>query len=193
MADTNETARFLRRYQQWRVGEIESFYPDSQSGPEPKEITAAINAAIASLEATPPADAALTCDKCGALTNNPWHGSEGDNRHVHYCDACYAALRAHPTDDSLPELTRLRGAMHDAQMEILALKRELRARSAVPIVFPRQPNGDGGWVIDANYVAAIRKDCFPAEWQPCEEEVEAVLLAVERERAMLAASKGENK
>lgn len=66
--------------------------------------------------------------------------------------------------------------------EVAALRAELaELRARVPaICFPRQPNGEGGWVIDANYVAAIHKDCFPIEWQPCEEEVEAVLLAVER-------------
>ena len=67
----------------------------------------------------------------------------------------------------------------------------LRART-VPVMFPRQTNGEGGWTIDTNYIAAIRKDC-PVEWQPCEEETEAVLLAVERERAMLAASKEDGK
>lgn len=73
------------------------------------------------------------------------------------------------------EAERLRAELSESRR----LLDEARAQTPA-ICFPRQPNGDGGWVIDANYVAAIRKDCFPIEWQPCEEEVEAVLLAVER-------------
>ena len=85
-------------------------------------------------------------------------------------DRLRAELRA--ADDRATEYIN---ALSYARAELA----ELRAR--VPaICFPRQPNGEGGWVIDANYVAAIHKDCFPIEWQPCEEEVEAVLLAVER-------------
>lgn len=74
------------------------------------------------------------------------------------------------------------GSMHKAAKALTETRAELaELRARVPaICFPRQPNGEGGWVIDANYVAAIHKDCFPIEWQPCEEEVEAVLLAVER-------------
>lgn len=74
------------------------------------------------------------------------------------------------------------GALEMQRDEIASLRAELaELRARVPaICFPRQPNGEDGWVIDANYVAAIHKDCFPIEWQPCEEEVEAVLLAVER-------------
>ena len=73
------------------------------------------------------------------------------------------------------EIAQLRADLSESRR----LLDEARAQKPA-IFFPRQPNGDGGWVIDANYVAAIRKDCFPIEWQPCEEEVEAVLLAVER-------------
>lgn len=86
------------------------------------------------------------------------------------------------------EIAQLRADLSESRR----LLDEARAQKPA-IFFPRQPNGDGGWVIDANYVAAIRKDCFPIEWQPCEEEVEAVLLAVERAApapAQPAAAKG---
>lgn len=32
----------------------------------------------------------LKCDKCSAVTEDPWHTSIGSNRHVHLCDTCYA-------------------------------------------------------------------------------------------------------
>lgn len=38
-----------------------------------------------------PYDDVLRCDRCGAQTDNPWHSSVGDNRHVHSCDACHSA------------------------------------------------------------------------------------------------------
>jgi hypothetical protein len=77
MSDTKETARFLTRYQQWRKGEIESFYPDSHSGPEPKEVTDAIDAAIVALNAsTPPADAALSQEPANAARIIEWARSK---------------------------------------------------------------------------------------------------------------------
>lgn len=62
MSNAIETAKFLRRYQSWRKGEIDVFYPDSHAGPNPVEISAAIDRAIAALEAQPPcgADGAVT-------------------------------------------------------------------------------------------------------------------------------------
>ena len=37
----------------------------------------------------------LTCDECGAATDDPWHSSESGSRHFHRCDACHtAALEA---------------------------------------------------------------------------------------------------
>jgi acyl-CoA reductase-like NAD-dependent aldehyde dehydrogenase len=30
------------------------------------------------------------CDKCGVLTENPFHTSEGDNHHVHLCGRCWS-------------------------------------------------------------------------------------------------------
>lgn len=35
----------------------------------------------------------LKCDKCSAVTEDPWHTSIGDNRHVHLCDMCYAVSK----------------------------------------------------------------------------------------------------
>lgn len=57
MSNTIETAKFLRRYQSWRKGEIDVFYPDSHAGPNPVEISAAIDRAIVALEAQPPCGA----------------------------------------------------------------------------------------------------------------------------------------
>lgn len=57
MSNAIETAKFLRRYQSWRKGEIDVFYPDSHAGPNPVEISAAIDRAIAALEAQPPCGA----------------------------------------------------------------------------------------------------------------------------------------
>lgn len=115
-------------------------------------------------EATPPADAALA-----------------ENAAIDCLRACAQAMRIFDRTDTAAEVDRATDAIAAA----------LRART-VPVMFPRQTNGEGGWTIDTNYIAAIRKDC-PVEWQPCEEETEAVLLAVERERAMLAASKEDGK
>lgn len=36
----------------------------------------------------------LKCDKCGAATPDPWHSSEGLNRHVHTCDRCHVKQRS---------------------------------------------------------------------------------------------------
>lgn len=57
MSNAIETAMFLRRYQSWRKGEIDVFYPDSHAGPNPVEISAAIDRAIVALEAQPPCGA----------------------------------------------------------------------------------------------------------------------------------------
>lgn len=38
-----------------------------------------------------PAQELLTCDICGAETQDPWHYSEADQRHLHACDKCWAA------------------------------------------------------------------------------------------------------
>ncbi len=44
-------------------------------------------------------DQSLTCDYCGAITEDPWHTSGVLNgvvsRHIHSCDACYAANLSH--------------------------------------------------------------------------------------------------
>lgn len=32
----------------------------------------------------------LTCDECGAATDDPWHSSESGSRHFHRCDACHS-------------------------------------------------------------------------------------------------------
>lgn len=46
-----EAAKVLRRYQSWRKGDIDQWEPDSNAGPDPRTITAAIDAAVAALEA----------------------------------------------------------------------------------------------------------------------------------------------
>lgn len=51
-----------------------------------------INEAIEADRKTPD-DTVLTCDSCGAICQNPWHTSHGQNRHVHLCDVCYEADR----------------------------------------------------------------------------------------------------
>ena len=34
-------------------------------------------------------EVALHCDVCGKETNNPWHFSSENNRHMHACDECH--------------------------------------------------------------------------------------------------------
>lgn len=64
--------------------------------------------------------------------------------------------------------------------DAIAAARKAASQQTVAVtMFPRQPNGAGGWTIDEHYISAIRKDC-EVEWRPGEEEIEAVLLAVER-------------
>ena len=36
----------------------------------------------------------LTCDECGAATDDPWHSSESGSRHFHRCDACHSKQHA---------------------------------------------------------------------------------------------------
>lgn len=48
-------------------------------------------------------------------------------------------------------------------------------------MFPRQKDGIGGWTIDSGFLRAVMAAC-DEEWRPSEEEVEAVLLALERMR-----------
>ena len=38
----------------------------------------------------------ILCDKCGIETPDPWHSSEGANKHIHTCDACHAQQVAVP-------------------------------------------------------------------------------------------------
>lgn len=42
-------------------------------------------------------DKPLTCDYCGAETDNPWHGSVmlngKENRHIHACDKCVRKIQ----------------------------------------------------------------------------------------------------
>lgn len=35
-------------------------------------------------------DEPLTCDFCGAQTDDPWHTSDATRKHLHQCDACHA-------------------------------------------------------------------------------------------------------
>ena len=50
MSEQQSTAKFLRRYQQWRRGEIEQWMPGSNDGPNPRVISDAIDTAINALE-----------------------------------------------------------------------------------------------------------------------------------------------
>lgn len=58
-------------------------------------------------------DEPLTCDDCGAATDNPWHSSEGERRHYHRCDACHAKVK--PVSAWVPEdhlkVQRIGGAL----------------------------------------------------------------------------------
>lgn len=38
------------------------------------------------------------CDKCGDVVFDPWHTSEGNNRHVHLCDTCHQSRQAWTTE-----------------------------------------------------------------------------------------------
>ena len=47
--------------------------------------------------------------------------------------------------------------------------------------FPREPNGEGGWIISTAYLEAIRKhtEARPDPWPTGWEEIQEVLLAIE--------------
>jgi hypothetical protein len=51
-------------------------------------------AALATASTLP--DEPLTCDFCGAPTDDPWHTSDTKRKHLHQCDACHA-LATSPT------------------------------------------------------------------------------------------------
>jgi len=104
MADTGYTrciqAQFLRRYQQWRKGEIDQWEPDSHAGPDPRRVSEAIDAAIFALDATPlPADAALA-DLLKVVESQLGHAADVGATYVAFTREetmrIAAALRARP-------------------------------------------------------------------------------------------------
>jgi len=46
----------------------------------------------------------LTCDFCGAVTDDPWHTSDATRKHLHQCDACHATA-FDPTAECNPFVT----------------------------------------------------------------------------------------
>ena len=57
--------------------------------------------------------------------------------------------------------------------------------------FPRQPNNEGGWTIDAKFLNIIVKDMADDEFAVGMEETEAVLLALERSYSAPVSAKRE--
>ena len=54
----------------------------------------------------------ILCDKCGIETPDPWHSSEGANKHIHTCDACHAQQAAVPmTDEQIDEIALQEGLL----------------------------------------------------------------------------------
>lgn len=49
-------------------------------------------------------DEPLTCDFCGAQTEDPWHTSDATRKHLHQCDACHADSGQKLTDEQIDEL-----------------------------------------------------------------------------------------
>ena len=66
----------------------------------------------------------------------------------------------------------------DPQPTIQPVKQE-----PVACQFPRQPNNEGGWTIDAKFLNILVKDMADDEFAVDMEETEAVLLALERSYA----------
>lgn len=55
-----------------------------------------------------PADDVLTCDTCGTATDNPWHYSSGERRHLHACDKCRPMIDTVPPYDAMADILRER-------------------------------------------------------------------------------------
>ena len=54
----------------------------------------------------------ILCDKCGIETPEPWHSSEGANKHIHTCDACHAQQAVVPmTDEQIDEIALQEGLL----------------------------------------------------------------------------------
>lgn len=50
------------------------------------------------------ADDPLTCDFCGAPTDDPWHTSDATRKHLHQCDACHADSGQKLTDEQIVQI-----------------------------------------------------------------------------------------
>lgn len=91
-------------------------------------------------EAVPAADL-LRCDYCGAPTDDPWHSSVGDNRHVHSCDACHKddvkklPTPPQPVEELTPRVHRLRSSPVQRKVRTNG-KSDDRRRRAIPRRLP---------------------------------------------------------
>lgn len=51
----------------------------------------------------------LTCDFCGAVTDDPWHTSDATRKHLHQCDACHADSGQKLTDEQIRFIAEAHG------------------------------------------------------------------------------------
>ena len=89
-----------------------------------------------SREALTPTLTPILCDKCGIETPDPWHSSEGANKHIHTCDACHAQQVAVPvplTDGEIDAVTISQwGEMHGQPLAAhRAFARAIEARLGI--------------------------------------------------------------
>ncbi|RJE88604.1 hypothetical protein D3P07_11455 [Paenibacillus sp. 1011MAR3C5] len=79
--------------------------------------------------------------------------------------------------------------LEQQQREIADKDREIERLCRIE--FPRQPQKQGGWTINPDYLELVRteiENCYPADevpdYEPSWEQTEMVLLAIERIRAL---------
>ena len=82
--------------------------------------------------------------------------------------------------DALETLMIERGSIYEKA--ITALKERLAQPEQAPVAFPRQA-GDSTWIIDTAFIWRVKHTIepnTPYDWTPSEEQIETVLLSLEK-------------